>query len=508
MDRTHSECFKYASENDYVLVRYAQGDWQTRDPELILYLDVPGKPRLVGVGLTERAVSYLRQQLNLDREIQEMTTAVSRAGAIMRFAAGRDDIPCSAFVPAADASELQANLRWNECVAHPEVLNTLVDIPVGLLPTCSADHSRMTLISKTTREMAETARVRGSLSVYLVPLRASDVHTRGLVTAFFDDHDEPLTIRTLLFDEEDTRFLLQVLSSVSFDMHCIDEHNRNLISFRADNKDAARFRSLVETIRLVPESLELARQFHDDMVAWFGTRSTEDDNAAFRIDLLDTVLPDNLHPQNENPGDFNERDIEMGLHRAFIRDQVCRNPMRADTGREFVDVLAATENTVLLIQAKDSPINESTLSRTIDRKMSVAAKHVTKAADQLKGSINHLRSSSSIEIIIDGQRREISMSSREVFGLVVVKELFDQDRSALSRLVLSVYDETGVPCLLMDYLEFQQLTFFRRTEESFMDALRDIYSAARKHGLFPRSRFGLVEDGPIVYSPTGPASNG
>ena len=505
MDRIHSECLKYASENEYVHVRYAQGDWQTRDSELILYLEVPGKPRLVGVGLTERAVGCLRQLLNLDREIQDMTTAVSRAGAIMRVAAGRDDIPCSAFVPAAEASALQANLRWTESVAHPEVLSTLVDISVGLLPTCSADSSRMTLIAKTMREMAETARVRGFLSFYLVPLRAGDVHTGGLVTAFFDDHDEPLTIRTLLFDEEDTRFLLQVLSSSSFDMHFIDEHNRNLISFRAKNPDATRFRSLAETIRLVPESLELARRFHEDMVSWFGSRSTEDDNAAFRIDLLETVLPDDSHPQNESPGDFNERDIEMGLHRAFNRDQVCRNPERADTGREFVDVLAVTAKTVVLIQAKDSPINESTLSRTIDRKMSVAAKHVNKAADQLKGSINHLRSSSSIEIITDGQRREISMSGREVFGLVIVKELFDQERLACSRLVLSVSGDTGIPCLLLDYIEFQQLTFFRRTEESFMDALRDIFSAAREHGLFPRSRFGLVEDGPIVYFASRPS---
>ena len=38
------------------------------------------------------------------------------------------------------------------------------------------------------------------------------------------------------------------------------------------------------------------------------------------------------------------------------------------SGREFVDVLVATENTVLLIQAKDSPITAATLNRTIDRK--------------------------------------------------------------------------------------------------------------------------------------------
>ena len=335
----------------------------------------------------------------------------------------------------------------------------------------------------------------------LVPLRAGDVHTRGLLAAFFDDHDEPLTIRTLLFDEESTREICRVLSSDSFDMLFFDEHNRELIGFRTENPDATRFRSFANTIRLVPGTLEIARQFHDDMMLWFGARSTADDNAALRINLLETLLPDNLYPQSQTPGDLNERDIEMGLHRAFSGDQVYRNPMRANESREFVDVLVATEKTVLLIQAKDSPVTEAILSRTIDRKKATTAAHVKKAAAQLKGSINHLRSGISIETITDGQRCDVSMSGREVFGLVIVKELFDPERSACSRLLLSVYEETDIPCLLLDYLEFQQLTFFRATEESFMGTLREIFSAAREHGLFPRSRFGLVADGPTVYSP-------
>ena len=375
----------------------------------------------------------------------------------MRVAAGRDDIPCSAFVPAGDAPQLQAYLRWTESVAHPEVLQT--PVAGGLLPARNVGSSRMALIAKTMEEIAVTARLRKSFQLYLVPLRAGDVHTCGLLAAFFDDHDEPLTIRTLLFDEELTREIFEVLLSDSFDMHFFDEHNRRLIGFRAENPDATRFRSFANTIRLVPGTLEIARQFHDDMTLWFGARSTADDNAAFRINLLETLLPDNLRQQSQTPGDFNERDIEMGLHRAFSGDQVYRNPVRANEGREFVDVLVATPQTVLLIQAKDSPITEATLSRTIHRKKATTAGHVKKAAAQLKGSINHLRSGSSIEIVTDGQRCDVSMSGREVFGLVIVKELFDLERSASSRLVLSVFEETDIPCLLLDYLEFQQLTF-------------------------------------------------
>ena len=501
MTPIHSECLNYASENEYGQVRYAQGDWQTRDTELVLYLEVPGKPPLVGVGLTERAVRCLRELRKLDRETRDVTSTISRAGAMMRVAAGRDDIPCSAFVPAGDAPKLQAYLRWTESVTYLAVPQTLVDFKSGLLPTRDIGSSRMILIAKTMKEIAATAWLRKFFSFYLVPLRAGDVDTFGLISAFFDDHDEPLTIRTPLFDDELTREILQVLSSDAFDMHFFDEHNRKLIGFRAENPDATRFRSFANTIRFVPGTLEFARQFHDDMTLWFGARSTAEDDASFRINLLETLPPDNLYEQSQTPsGDLNERDIEMGLHRAFSGDQVYRNPIRANDRREFVDVLVATKKTVLLIQAKDSPVTEATLSRTIDRKKAITDAHVRKAAAQLKGSINHLRSGSSIEIITDGESWDVSMSGREVFGLVIVKELFDPERSACSRIVLSVFEETNVPCLLLDYVEFQELTFFRPNEESLVGALKDIFSAALEHGLFPRSRFGLVADGPTVNS--------
>jgi hypothetical protein len=428
---------------------------------------------------------------------------------MMRIAVGGDDIPCAAFVPADDAPKLHDYLRWHESAADLAVRQTLENLKFGLLPMRNAASSRMILIAKTTREMAATAKLRKCFRFYVVPLSAGDVDTIGLISAFFDDHDEPLCIRTQLFDDELAHSFVQVLSSDSFDIHFYDEHNRKLIGFRANNPDAARFRKFVNTIQLVPDTLELARQFDDYMISWFATRSTAEDDASLRIDLLETLPPDNLSQQSQtSPGDLNERDIEMFLHRAFSYDQVHRNPVRADDGREFVDVLAATNRMVLLIQAKDSPITEATLDRTIDRKQATAEKHVRKAATQLKGSINHLRSSNSIDIITDGQPWELHTSDREVFGLVIVKELFDPERSACSRLALSVFEETDVPCLLLDYADFRELTFFRPTEESLVGTLRQTFAAAREHGLFPRLRFGLVADGPTVHSLPDAAARG
>lgn len=387
-------------------------------------------------------------------------------------------------------------------VTNPEVQDILADWPGGVWPMRRGSDSRIVLIVKAPREMAQTARLRGGFCFYWVPVQVGDVATYGLVTAFFDDSDEPLVIRTPLFDEESTRDFLLLLSSDSFFVHFFDELDRELLGFRAENPNAHRFRAVSNTIRFTSLTLARARQVLDDLQVWFGARSPSDDATAFNIHLRERLFPDNLAEHVANPGDLNEPDIATALHRPFGGAHVFKNPIRADNGREFVDVLVATTKTLLLIQAKDSPSTESGLTRKIVRKRATAVKHVRKATAQLKGSINHLRSGQSIEIITEGKRRRVSMSGRDVFGLVIVKELFDPDRPDCTPPVLTVYDETGTPCLLLDHTEFQQLTFFRTNEESFVGTLREIFAAARAEGVFPRSRFGLRTGKTVVYDPT------
>ena len=386
-------------------------------------------------------------------------------------------------------------------ITNPEVVDGLVDSPGGLWPTRRHGDLRMILIVKAAREMALTAKLREGFRFYLVPVRAGTVTTYGLITAFFDDSDEPLVIRTPLFNEEITRDFLSLLSSDSFHVHFFDEHNRELLGFRGENFDAHRFRTFADTIRFVSPSLDHGRQLLDGMQLWFSARSPSDDEDAFTIQMREQMFPDTLADHVDNPGHFNEPDIAAALHRAFSRDQVLLNPVRADNGREFVDVLVITTKTLLLIQAKDSPGTESALTRKLPRKRATASKHVSNAADQLKGSINHLKSDEAIEIITDGKRRSVSLSDRDVFGMVIVNEVFDPDRPDCSPPVLTVSRETGIPCLLLDHSEIQQLTFFQSTEESLARSLREICSVADQHGIFPRNRFGLRVGQTVVYDP-------
>ena len=388
-------------------------------------------------------------------------------------------------------------------VTNPEVLDTLVDIPGGLWPIRRLGDSRMILVVKFLREAAQTARLRKGFRFYLVPVHVGSVATYGLVTAFFDDNDEPLVVQTPLFHEEITRDFILLLSSDTFYVHFFDQRNRELLGFRAENPDAHRVRVLSNTIRFASPTLDRTRQVLDEMQSRFSNRSPSDDDAAFTIHLREQLFPDSLAEPVDNPGDLNEPDIAMALQRPFKSNQVFSNPIRADNEREFVDVLVATTKVLLLIQAKDSPSTESALTRKIVRKKATAAKHVRKATVQLKGSINHLRSGESIEIITDGKRRNVSTSDRDVFGIVIVKELFDSERPACSPPLLTIFDDTRIPCLLLDQAEFQQLTFFRTTEESFVGTLKEIFSVAHALGVFPRSRYGLRTGKTVVYAPTG-----
>ncbi len=273
-------------------------------------------------------------------------------------------------------------------ITNPKVPDTIVDFSVGIWPMRRGSDPRMILVVKAPREMAHTARLRGGFRFYWVPVHAGDVTTYGLVTAFFDDYDEPLVICTPLFNEEFTREFLSLLSSDSFYVHFFDEHNRELLGFRAENPNAHRFRAFSNPMRFVSPTLAGARQVLDYLQVWFGARSPSDDAAAFTIHLRESRFPDNLAEHVDNPGDLNEPDIATALHRHFGATHVFKNPIRADNGREFVDVLVATTKTLLLIQAKDSPSTEPALTRKIDRKKATAAKHVRKATAQLQGSIS------------------------------------------------------------------------------------------------------------------------
>ena len=162
----------------------------------------------------------------------------------------------------------------------------------------------------------------------------------GLITAFFDDPDEPLTVKSPQFVGDDfLRDITELLSQPEFDVYFFDEHDRELMGVRAYNTDAGRFRAEIK-------SANFARYVRADFPAVlrrlehrFSVRDAEDDARAFTITLGERLDPDDFvfidgrdeayqfqgadqsvaatGLEREEPGPFQERDIAVMLGRIF-----------------------------------------------------------------------------------------------------------------------------------------------------------------------------------------------
>ncbi len=397
---------------------------------------------------------------------------------------------------------------------NPGIHSELAKLQWGLKPMRRLNREVL-LIIKCPKEMILTAKIRRGFRFYLVPIQVESLQTYGLVTAFFDDHDEPLTIRSPLVEDEMAADIFELLSLEKFEVYFFDEHNRELLGYRVRNNKAANFKLISSTIRLASpdkflEHDHLTGWFDDQMLRWFGDRDSVDDDKALSIDFDEALFPDDLFIQDSRPtvnfyhgckvpmhtslerqdaGHFSELDVVNALLRVFASDQIYLNPIRSDDGKEFVDILVATSKKLFLLQVKDSPNMEAMLDRSIDRKKAIAVSHLKKAVAQMRGSISYTQSCVPLKIVVDNERHEIPLGSRDVIGLIIVKELFSDEYAVYSSLALKLFSETGVPCFILDYPQFHAYTLNRRTEESFIQTFEQVFAVALEKNEFPRLRF-------------------
>lgn len=84
-------------------------------------------------------------------------------------------------------------------VDHPELIPHLKALGYGLLPVFHKEEGRYLMVVKVTKEMILTARLNNAFKVYVLGDGSDPASHLGFVTAFFDDPDEPLTIRSPQF---------------------------------------------------------------------------------------------------------------------------------------------------------------------------------------------------------------------------------------------------------------------------------------------------------------------
>jgi hypothetical protein len=392
-------------------------------------------------------------------------------------------------------------------IDHPHLMSHLQLFRYGLMPVIVAGGEHF-LIVKASKEGILAARHKAGFKVYLL----SDGRSQqlGVVTAFFDDHDEPLTLTTALFDgDELTRDIDAVLSQPEFKVYFVDEQDRELMGVRVANPGAGRFREMMAKANFQPLDLDTFGEVVERLSQRFSIRDAADDEAAFGLTVLEHLYPEDLvimdarpaanhfHGAHlrpaftelvrEDPGPPQERDIAVMLGRVFPPDSIYLNPFRTDTDKELIDVLVVTDKVMLFIEAKDSPNTPASLDRSLHRKRQTIQNQIIKATKQLKGALNYAQAADGVVIKAEPEPLTLPLAGRQLLGLVVIREMFDDRQVVNSAPILDIVDEIQRPLMLIDYPGLHMVSLNLRTPAQFLGALHNLFDTALEHGQFPRS---------------------
>jgi hypothetical protein len=397
-------------------------------------------------------------------------------------------------------------------IQYPSIFCHLRQFAYGLQPVRLPPDNRMILIIKMSQEAILTARLNQQIKIYLIPDVRDESCSHGFITAFFDNHDEPIVLFTPLYSGDAMLTdLTEVLDQDGFDLYFFDEHDREMMGVRARTADVERFQATMRNARFPTLDMEEVPSTYEAMRTWFGLRTAQDDARAFTVQFDVTLYPDDFlfidlrdeaydfqgaHDtpsmtslEREEPGGVQERGIARLLRRAFLGDSIFLNPVRDDSGTELTDVLCVTNDVLLLIQAKDSPNTEMSLRRSIDRKRSVVRAHIKKGAQQLRGALSYLQPRDEIVLLTPYGPRTVPIAGRAICGLVVVREMFDDDYEACSAPVLAVAQGWGAPCVLLDYTALHVMTLHLSTPIRLFNGLHRLFDVALERGEYPKPRF-------------------
>jgi hypothetical protein len=397
-------------------------------------------------------------------------------------------------------------------ILHPEVMPEIRRLPVGLLPIRNIATDILVLAVKASKEMILTAKVKQGFKFYVAPLATNLGVTPGLITAFFDDTDEPLVIKTPIFDDELTDDLREILNHETLDIYFFDEHCREWMSYRATLRDGGSCLKDGTAMTLFEVTEKRVRAVFEGLDHWFGRRSSEDDERAISVTFTEQLNPDDIFIvdrsqtgndylgskgfhytvlERENPGYYQERDIAVALRRTFCGERIAINPLRADNGKELADAVAVLDQSLLIVQAKDSPNTEVSLNRTLVRKRQTSAAQLEKGLKQAIGAAKWVSSRDSLDLLIDGRSVSLAVERREPFCAVVIKELFDDEGPSYYAAVKAMA-AAGVKGVILDYPSLHAFTHWIREEALLLATLDDLRATALATSTYPNLHTFLI----------------
>ncbi|WP_122454356.1 hypothetical protein [Pseudomonas viridiflava] len=394
-------------------------------------------------------------------------------------------------------------------ILHPEILSYVKKLPIGLMPIEIKADSIPKLIIKSSKELILTAKLRMGFSIYLIPYEIPGVKSIAFLAAFFDDAVHPLTTGGALIKELAGRELSKLFLSPQVDVHFFNELGWEMLAYRAEFKSTKRHRNILRSAVL--PSLKGLNQsaILTEMTNWFSSTMEDDDREAIHVVFKEKLMPDDVFHidmsddnhryhgaplvsstslEREEPGSFQEKEIIALLHRVFPAEAIYLAPLRTYDREEMVDILIITDKVVLLIQAKDSPNIEKIVNHKISRKVSASHKALRAAAGQIKGAITYMRRSADLVVLVNDRELKFDLSGKTIFGLAIIKELFDNEYHDYTPPMIELFTKTGIPCIPLSYGEVHQYTSYIDNEKSFFEAFMTVFNHGLDSGTFPRLR--------------------
>ncbi|MGF6348125.1 hypothetical protein [Variovorax sp. W2I14] len=391
---------------------------------------------------------------------------------------------------------------WAEALRYPFGL-TVVELPRDTRPL---------LLLKLTQQLLLTARMNRGFKIYVVPLDTPAGPTVGLMSAFFEDHDEPLTIWSPLSPGNDTTSLLKALRGSALTVRLFDEHNREFLAYAARLEVPLMPRVRLDHAKLLNLTQDLAHYMHEQGKLWFSNRESPDDDDAISVVFESALYEENLayvddrtelfkyqgskgsveiRLEKDTPEDLQEIDIILLLQRLFKPEHIYHSPKKPTNNKEIADILIITDRICLIVQAKDSPNTEEQLGNEMERKQASAKKHLAKACGQLARSVAYLRQHRPLVMKMGDREETIDLGQRTIMSLAVVRELFDNGRHEYSQALYELHKKSRLPCIGIDYSELIQYMTFCDSEESFIRAYFQVFNKALEGDGFLPLRFGL-----------------
>lgn len=398
-------------------------------------------------------------------------------------------------------------------ILEPDIVPVIQQMPGGVLPLTLmlTDEEYPAFIVKAPKEYILSAKINKNFKVYLLPVTVENQTTLGLVTAFFDDEDEPLVIRTPLFLDNFSKDLFRLLRNRWINVHFFDELSRELLVYRAGVVIPDETQKKIDELILLDFSYSKASAIVEGIGRAFSLRTSVDDDQSIDILLSESVFGEeifrqDIHPrrhsyhgsrgfshtllEREEPGGYQEEDIIQCLLLVFQPEQIYFSPKRIYDNEEVCDILVVTENNSLIIQAKDSPNIERISRQKLLRKRKNVLHSLKKATEQVKGALSYYRRiSGRLDFRIDEELYSLDTKSLEINTLIVVKELFYDDADEFTTLLLDVYKNKDAPCVAFSYIDFYLFCFHLNSEKAFFNGYKNMMTYAAQNGVYPSFSF-------------------